>query len=378
VSPFRAKDRNTWKVRVVDCDGGSRTCGTGTESKKRADAMERWVKELRRGADRRPDVLAAIVRGSVPLARAYDQRADLDALMESASEVDLEPHVVRWNAELMRGRKGAASASRYLAQVRRLIPAGKRYPSSRFTTVALYQHLVGLEVDDPTRNRHKAALSSFAKYLVRHGILDRNPVREVEGWSAGAPRIVYHERPSAQAIIAALPQPYAALEAIMCGAGHEWQAITRLRVRDVQLEADIIEADGGKTDWRKRTAQIVEPWTKPYIAPALEGKEPDDLVFPGINHKRALAEHRKAVATAKAKASVLHDWRHTIAVQMLRDGYLPTVVAHQLGHRDAILVWTVYGRFVVTKQDYKRRVGGAPVPPESATPSATPPGNDIT
>lgn len=37
---------------------------------------------------------------------------------------------------------------------------------------------------------------------------------------------------------------------------------------------------------------------------------------------------------------------------MLRAGYRPTVVAHQLGHRDANLVWKRYGRFIVDERDY--------------------------
>ena len=48
-----------------------------------------------------------------------------------------------------------------------------------------------------------------------------------------------------------------------------------------------------------------------------------------------------------------HDWRHTYAVQALRDGESPQVVAHQLGHKTAATVHAVYGRYVPIASDYR-------------------------
>jgi integrase len=58
----------------------------------------------------------------------------------------------------------------------------------------------------------------------------------------------------------------------------------------------------------------------------------------------------------------MHDARHTYAVNALRAGYRPEVVAHQLGHRDTTLVWKVYGRYIPKAEDYG----------QNATPRATP------
>jgi integrase len=44
--------------------------------------------------------------------------------------------------------------------------------------------------------------------------------------------------------------------------------------------------------------------------------------------------------------------RHTYAVNGLRKGYKPTVIARQLGHKDASMIDRVYGRFIPDESDY--------------------------
>lgn len=353
MTPFQARDRRSWKVRVRHPDGRSIIAGCDTERRETARAMERWTQQLYN--DRTPHALAAldaIVAKRIALPKAYDGRHNLAVLLAEIEDVDIEPHVEKWFGAKHKARKGAASAAKYRTQVRALVPAGKRYPRSQFTMRAIDQHLRALDVEDPTRNRHKAAFSSFAKYLVREGVLERNPVREIEGWAEGDGRLVHYEREQAQVLIAALAQPFAAIDALMVGAGLEWQAIARLRVRDVDLQATTVQAHGGKTRWRNRLCRIVEAWTVPYIKPALTGKLPDALVFDGVPEWDALRAHKAAAVAKDLPSSTLHDWRHTHAVLMLRAGYKPTVVAHQLGHRDTSLVWKRYGRFLVDSRDY--------------------------
>ena len=353
--PFRAPGRKAYKIRVRHPDGRARVRGCDTENGATAKAMARWVDALYQ--DRTPVALAAldaIVSRRVTLGRAYDHRHDLAAFVTASDDVNLEPYVARWLDEKQKGRRGAASAAKYAAQVRELVKPGERFPRSRFTWRDILAHLRALKVQDPTRNRHKAAFSSFAQWLVMEGVLETNPVRDIRGWSEGDGRLVYYERDQAKALIAALAQPYAAIDALMASGGLEWQAIERLRVRDVDLDARTVQAHGGKTRWRNRLCRIVEPWCVEYIRPALSGKLPDARVFEGVNEWTALREHKAAAERKGLPTSTLHDWRHTHAVQMLRDGYKPTVVAHQLGHRDTTLVWKRYGRFIVDSRDYER------------------------
>lgn len=347
---FRAKGRKSWKARVRHPDERVRVCGCDTSSKDVARQMESWAKQLY--ADRNLVVLDAIVSGRISLPRAFDARNNLDGLMVDLNDTDVQPQVLTWYAVKAVSRKGAASADKYLAQVRTLIPAGRPFPRSRFSAAAIRAHLKALKVEEPTRNRYKAAFSSFAAHLVDEGILERNPVRDIDGWPEGEGRIVYYERDQAKALIAALPQPFQAIEALMVGAGLEWQAIAALRARDVDLETMQVTAHGGKTRWRNRRCRIVEDWTASHIKPALAGKFDNQPVFT-VNVWRTLDAHRAAVKALGLPSSTLHDWRHTHAVLMLRAGHKPAVVAHQLGHRDTNLVWTRYGRFAVDERDYQ-------------------------
>lgn len=351
MTAFKPADRHTFKVRVRLPDGRRRNCTCGTASAQTAAAITRFVRRLK--DDRRWDILEAIVDGRVTLPKAYDLRDRLEELVASLNDRDLEPFVDRWYGEKVKATRGAGSADRYRHQVRLLIPAGQRFPVSKFTRGAIDKHLRALPVKDQTRNRHKAAFTSFAKYLVREEVLGANPVREIEGWSEGKGRIQYYERADAQRLLKALPQPYQALEALMVGAGLEWSAIERLRTQDVDLQQLTVYANGGKNPWRQRVCRIVEAWTVAHVKPALTGKLPAALVFAGVTNRRALEAHEDAVTACGLPSSTLHDWRHTHAVLMLRAGYKPTTVAHQLGHSSTALVWERYGRFVVDERDYR-------------------------
>jgi integrase len=144
----------------------------------------------------------------------------------------------------------------------------------------------------------------------------------------------------------------------MCATGLEWQAIERLRACDVDLAAMTVFAQGSKTPWRTRTTRIVaeNTWCVPYIRPALAGRIGNALLFPAITERATLDAHHEAVAALGLNESTLHDWRHTHAVQLLRDGYTAQVAAHQLGHRDSYQVLTRYGRFIPSELDYTPRV----------------------
>ena len=366
MSPFRS--RRVYKARVYDRHGDGHVRTLGTDSEAEAVEFEAFLARMRK--NRRWDVLQLIIARSLTVAEAFDADAGgtlttlADELTAALDDVNIEPHVAKWHAAKAKAKKGAGMADTYQRQVRTLIPKGKPFPRSRFTARTIRKHLRGLDVQDPTRNRHKAGLASFAEYLVDEDLLEHNPVRDVSGWSEGDGRTAYYERAQAITLIDALPQPYQAIEALMVGAGLEWQAIERLRIRDVDLSALTVMAHGGKTRWRNRLCRIVEAWTLPHIRPALDGKLPGAMVFERIREPQALIVHKRAIVAVGLPMSTLHDWRHTHAVLMLRDGYKPTVVAHQLGHRDTSLVWKRYGRFVVDARDYEL--------PAKTTPEQTP------
>ncbi|HEX5408948.1 MAG TPA: site-specific integrase [Gemmatimonadaceae bacterium] len=362
----------TWMVRVkpLDHDQKERIMSTRSRRKQTAVAIEAWLKDLRHTGDAL-DVLAGVLDGTLNLLDAYraHQQNRLASYVKrrraAASDVDLEPYLAEWYEEIRQpGSHCAGSADKYLAQVRTLIPEGQPFPRSAFTQGAIAKWLKGLSCSLPTRNRYKAAASSFARYLKELEVIPANPVKGIRGHKERPGRDTHYERADAQRLIAALEQPYAALEALMCGAGLEWQAVARLRVRDVNLDACTVEARGSKTKHRSRTTRIVpeNAWTIPYIRPAVVGREPDALVFPDAKEGPALASHRAALKALKLKDSTLHDHRHTHAVQLLRDGYSYQIAAKQLGHKDATQVITRYGKYDPDADDYTPRVRKEPTP----------------
>lgn len=347
-TPFKARGRNTYKIRLALPGGRDRVCGTDTTSLQTAKAMAAWAISLRRGQERRMDVYEAIVTGRVPLSVAYDRRRDLDGLMAALSDVNVEPYVAAWHAWKAGAKKGAGSADKYETQVRTLLPEGRPFFRSQLTTKGIRKHLAALDCDDATRNRYKAAFSSFARYLVDHDVLDRNPVRDVPGWPGGAPREAWYSMADAKRVLAALPQPHRAIEALMCGACLEWQAIERLTRADVDRAAGTVYARGTKQPWRTRTCKVLEifEWCWPHIEPALSGKLPSARLFEGISERNALAVHQATVAALDLPKTRLHDWRHTHLVLALKAGYPPLPLSRQAGHKDAHLLWTVYGRHI--------------------------------
>ena len=345
------KHGSTYRVYVQRSDRRWKRVTTGTGDKRTATVIGAMVDAL--VARRDWSILDAVCAGRLTLGRVWDAYrldAELTEFRQQLDDVDLEPLVAEWETFLK--ARGTASASRYVRQVRELIPAGARFPRSRFTRKTISEHLSARAISGSTKNRERAAFSVFAKFLVEREILEHNPVRDVQAAKANRPRMRYLERAQAQALIAALPQPFRALEALMAATGAEWQACRRLARRDIDLAARTVHLHGGKTAWRDRVVKIVAEWAVPAIAEHVRNFAPAAHVF-ALDQHAALEAHHAACKATQLEYCTLHDWRHTFAVQALRDGLSPSVVASQLGHANAYLVFTTYGRFVVTDADYQ-------------------------
>jgi integrase len=118
------------------------------------------------------------------------------------------------------------------------------------------------------------------------------------------------------------------------------------------LNAMTIYAGGYKSYWRNRTARIAEEWIVPYVRAVVMGELPGALVFPSNRRDSSLALHHDTCASLGLVRTTLHDSRHSFAVQKLRDGWPVTLVAHNLGHQDAYMVFKRYGRFVPNMADF--------------------------
>ena len=350
MTPFR-RGHIFW-LRVPSSNGGRVQRSTSTTDAQLARRMAAMIEVL---ADRRDwTILDALATGKLEVARVWDaySRNTLDALRADLDDLDLEPMVERWHEEL--ASKGLRSADRYVTHVRELIPEGERFPRSRFTRRTVSEHLAQLEVTGSTKNRHRASLSVFARWLVEREVLETNVVRDVRAARPNPGRMRYLERDEIPRVVAQLPERYRALVSLLYASGMELSAALRTRRRDVDLTRGTVHAHGSKTAWRNRVVRV-EAWALPALSAACATCEPSGLIFAGLSEYATLAAHTRALEALELEHATLHDARHTYAVNALRDGMSPQVVAHQLGHRDAYLTLTLYGRFIVRDSDYALR-----------------------
>ncbi len=352
---YRKATGKTYYTRVTALSGERRVCSTGTTLRATAQHMEDWVSALR-GRHDMHGVLDAIVAKRIALADAYrlgeaGARAQLDAKSVEDADLDLAPLLTQWATQREGKRRGAISTPKYVKQIGVLFPESP-WRRSTLTAPVVAQRLDALAVSDPTRNRYRAALSAFCAWLVRRGDLAQNPARQAGGYAEPEQPIVFYAMVDAKRLVLALPAEWRGREALMAGTGADWSDTERLTVRDIDLTARTVRLHGSKTPWRNRLVRITQPWVIPILKAAIADKLPDAPAFHGIE-PRALAAHKAAATACNLEKTTLHQWRHTYAVAELRAGEKATVVAYQLGHRDASLVWKRYGRYVPEAIDYR-------------------------
>lgn len=364
--PYRKQGAGNYFTRVITRDGRRPVKSTGTSLLTVARAMEAWLRDVLTRRDM-AGVLDAIADDRITLAKAYalgesDAARFLTLEAETARDTDLTPLLTEWERAKLKSARGAVSAAKYVRQIRVLFPM-QPWRRSTLTVPRIAKALDALPCTDPTRNRYKAALSGFCTWLVRRGELPSNPVQQLKAYPENAGRTTWYHADVTARILNALPMPFRALESLMAATGMDWSDCTRLRVEDVNLSAGTVRCRGSKTEWRNREVRWTTPTATVALEDAMRGKLPQALVFE-IGHREALKAHHAATMAARATASTLHDWRHTYAVNALKRGLPATVVAHQLGHQNAHLVWSRYGRFVPEAKDY-RLAGSATEPATS-------------
>jgi integrase len=337
---------------------------TGTADKRTALAIDRMIGTLHERAHH--DVLDAVADRDQTLLELYADYRDDSTVADTRAaldDVDLAPLVDIWHEALV--RRSIASADAYRLQVRQLIPAGARYPRSLFRRKTISAFLIGLAHSGSTRNRYKAALRQFGAWLVEREVLEHNPVVDVKGSKENPSRIVLLSPEELRALLGALDHPSRALEALMVATGMDWSDTTRLKRRDVDLDAKTVRAHGSKRSWRNRSCAITELWVIPIIAGYIKDFTPNAPLFPNAHEKTFLDRHHAAGVDAKVPRSTLHDHRHSYSVNALRRGMPLQLVAHQLGHKDTTLVQRTYGKFVPQAFDFARWT-------DAAAPSAMP------
>lgn len=353
MSPYLKRGSTVYQGRVHDRHGRRYVRSMGTRNAKEADRVQAFCADLR--TRREWHILEAIISGKMEALEAYlasfdgtlpERMSRIEQADAEASEPDADALVTEWSRE--------ARSAKYVRQVRTLIPEGQRFPISRLTRSTIAKHLASLSASGPTRNRYRVAFSQFCRWLVERDVLETNPVREVRGYKEHDPRMVYYSREERRRIVERTEWlRYGAAEAFMWGAGLELQAVLALRRRDV-VSMNEVHARGHKTRWRNRVVRITEPEAWAIIEAYIRDFLPETPLFQELSARRMLEAHQEACALAGVERSTLHDWRHTYAVQALKDGMHPQTVKRQLGHSPhSTMVERVYGAWLPkTDADY--------------------------
>lgn len=271
-------------------------------------------------------------------------------LRDGIQDVNIEPLVAAWQKELERvGKPNAAGRAKYLRQVRTFIPEGKPFPASQFKKARVRQWLTELDVSQS--NRYRAALSSFAGFLVESDVIGTNPVLQVKAARESEPRTSHLNQGEAKRLLAHMDGLYKRFHAFLLATGMEYGAAVKVYwPSDFQNRS--VLAQGTKTAHRARTCAVTETWEWAW-AIALEKMPAQGHPFRAVNYYAMRTALKRALEAAKLRDDyTTHDHRHTWAVQAIRDGLPLHVVAHQLGHRDPVMTLRVYGRFIPQTTDY--------------------------
>lgn len=365
LSPFLRGD--TWWCRVPRLDAPAVQRSLGIVGKEHRDVAQfmcdflRWLKGRRESF-----LLDQLALNTTTVSAAYtaftENRLEqfIRDLREGVTDVDLEPFVAKWQRELERRKKpNAETRAKYLRQVRTLIPAGQPFRRSTFTKQRIRAWLGELTVAQP--NRYRAALSSFAQFLLLEDVLVVNPVRHVPMAKEADPRSLHLSIEDAKRLVDAIEPEFRPLHALMLATGMEISAAVAVRRRDLDFARNTAYARGTKRITRERTCMIYERWlwaweiVRTYVqaAPHL----PESRVFARLTSEGSLDALRRALRAATLPDEYRqHDHRHTWAVQAVRDGLALHTIAAQLGHRDAMMVVRVYGRYRPDRSDFDLNV----------------------
>jgi site-specific recombinase XerC len=198
--------------------------------------------------------------------------------------------------------------------------------------------------------------------LVEAGLLERNPMREIALPPSNPSKVPHLAYPVVLELLELIPEGvHRALSAFRHGAGVEMQAALAAHRRDiVDVDERIVWAHGSKNSHRDRQVRVEQAeWATFHRYVRSGGFLPDARLFPVT-----IKEHRKVESDAldalRAKGVnvpagyTLHACRHSYAVEMMRQGRDPVLIANNLGHANTTLVLSLYGKFRPTVTDIVR------------------------
>lgn len=206
--------------------------------------------------------------------------------------------------------------------------------------------------------RTHQVLASILEDAVRDRLIARNPARGVKLPRKPKKRPVYLDHVQVDALAHAAGE-HEALVLMLAYTGLRWGEVTGMRVRDLNLlrrratvDENAVEVGTtihvGTTKTHKRRTVPLPDFLVPCLAKQCEGRDRDDLLFPGDDGKHLPRPHTvsgwfdKAVARANVPRVTPHDLRHTAASLAVSAGANVKAVQKMLGHASAAMTLDVY------------------------------------
>lgn len=344
MSPIKRGD--IYYLYVPKQKGGWVLRTTGTTEKRIYTLMKSLLARLK--ADRRWELLAAVIDGKLTIGQLYDadRTKGLDALEATLSASALWPHMEAYLGVC----KGRGLAPRNLENIGRQLTAfykwSPAFTTADLTTANVTAWLAGLTTSPGTRRQYLYAVTGFTRYLVDVGVLTDYPLSRVRAPKKNAARMTYHDAATDEKIVQAASPKYRALFAFIKGTGCDLSTALNLTQHDVNLVKLTARLRGTKTARRDVHNALVEVWTVPYIGPLLRVSLHNAPLFPGLTRSGAYHHHATCCKAVGVTGYTLKDSRHSVAVRMAEAGYTVFEIAEQLGTSPE-LVARVYARFIV-------------------------------
>lgn len=263
-----------------------------------------------------------------------------------------------WQKEMERAKRpGAATAAKYLTQV-------SSFPgtlTSDLTTPAIRKWLERLPATIGQTNRYRSAMSAFCAFLVREGVLDRNPVRDVPAQQESRPRDRHLAVEEVDRLAQWLDETYglesAAFQVFLAATAADVSSALDVKVADFCADNEVW-IRGTKTATRRRICYVTKSWNalwRSYVEPLrrIQGARGPESAWlfqtPAYTHRRQL---EAGLAALGIEDYTMKDHRHTWAVQAFKDGLPLHAIAHQLGHASPAMALKVYGQHQSRRADF--------------------------
>ncbi len=254
----------------------------------------------------------------------------------------LAPYVDGWVAWLTGQRAvGALQVDRYRLTVARFLAEAGVTRAADWTPKVTFGWLNALPFAAP--RRAKAALSSFARYLVTQDVMPHNPTRDLPALREPPPREAHVTPSEALHALQKLPSgPERAYHALCLAYPIELGAAFALTWGDMGVT---VRARGTKRASRDRQCWTTPAWSDVLAlfqrwAESHRGL-PTARVFQGTTPRRV----RQALAGTFPEGYRVHDHRRSWGVQAAKDGYSYQAIASNEGHTSPAMAMRVYAKY---------------------------------